>query len=141
MRYVEKCMQLSLDDTVYIWIWAAYYSLPSSFRGVLNRRYKIEIEQKRQEQKQKKTEYTESVTGTETAKTEYTETSNVIRESLGDRVEMDATVVRLILLLLMNRRISDASLLFFWLGASLERHAITMETRPLSWVWPCAFAA
>ena len=56
-----------------------------------------------------KTEYTETVTGTETEKIEYTETSNVIRESLGDRVEMDATVIRLILLLLMNRRISDAS--------------------------------
>ena len=137
-------MQLSLDDTVYIWIWAAYYSLPSSFRGIdvtLQTEELKGTEKQTQEQKQKKTEYTETVTGTETEKTEYTETSNVIRESLGDRVEMDATVVRLILLLLMNRRISDASLLFSWLGASLERHAITMETRPLSWVWPCAFAA
>ena len=108
----------------------------------------IETEKSSREQREtdtgtetEKTEYTETVTGTETEKTEYTETSNVIREIVGDRVEMDATVVRLILLLLMNRRISDASLLFFWLGASLERHAITMETRPLSWVWPCAFAA
>ena len=106
-----------------------------------DRNRRAQREKQTQEQKQKKTEYTETVTGTETEKTEYTETSNVIREILRDRVEMDATVVRLILLLLMNRRISDTSLLFFWLGASLERHAITMETRPVSWVWPCAFAA
>jgi hypothetical protein len=39
----------------------------------------------------------------------------------------------------MNGRISDASLLFFRLGASLERHAISMETR-VSWAWSCAFA-
>ena len=82
-------MQLSLD---YICIWAAYYSLPSSFRGVQDRN--IETEKSSREQREtdtgtetEKTEYTETFTGTETEKTEYTETSNVIRESLGDRVK------------------------------------------------------